>query len=683
MSAATPPLVCILGRVTVQGPTGPRPVPGRLDRAVLVQLTLAQSRPVPVELLIESLWPDVPPAGALNALQVKVSRLRGLLGEQGHRLEYVNRCYRLRLDPSETDVGRLAVRIEEAELALRDGDHASARVTLAPLLDTWWGALLSEFPLDSRVVAASARLDELHASALEAYAEARLADPVTRGTAMADLRAILESDPLRPRARRLLMLGLDASGRRADALAVYDAGRRLSGSLGLEPPEELKATFRRLLQAEREQTRRASRLRPAKPVAKDSLLQAARWLADDGDVPGALQLGIRGAWWWWSGGRREPARELLADLLQRSEDACVPTGPVQLRAQAWVGLFGSTTAQAAMNLTVAERALMAAPRPRWTRHDALAAVLVAERLHDRGEPTRARRLLALAAGHYERAGEAWGVALCAAVTSRGQLLGGAVIAAEKTAEEALMALRGLEDAAGQVMTLDTLGYCAEVRGHLARAEALHAAALRLARQLESPEWEAAQLTRLGNVRALAGARTAVGDLMAAARLSAESGSGTVAALARNGLGVAFTFGGERSAAADEHLAAWNYYTAACSTAGLAYTGARLALVHGDSSEGGTRWAVESLHHSVASKDPRAIAHSLEALALVSPNPRDATRALAAATVLRRRTMAPLPDVQQRPLTSRRRSLARVLGPSTFEPVWRDAATEPLMTAATW
>lgn len=676
-----PPLVCLLGPLTIRGPDGPQHVAGKLDRAVLVHLTLSEGRALSVDLLIDALWPEEPPAGARNALQVKISRLRTLLGDQAHRLKYSQGTYRLQLDPEDTDLDRFVAHLERAEAALRGRNPAGALLELVPALNAWQGTPLAEFAEHPRVVAAQSRLQELHATASEAHAEARLADPVTRSTAIADLRDILEREPLRPRARQALMDGLEQSGRRADALAVYDAGRRLFlQSAGLEPPAELRTTFERLLEAERRSTHRATMLQRTPREAPDGLLDAARWLADDGDLNGSLQLAVRGAWWWWTGGSRGRARALLEDLLERSAETGSVDGPAQLSAHAWLGVFGSTTAQAAINLDRAERTLQARGRPPWSRPDALSAVLIAERLYERGDPTRAGRLLRLATRHYGLADDEWGQAVCGTVAARGRLLAGDIPGAQAAAHARLMEFTERGDTAGQVMALDILGYIAEVRGDLTQARGLHQHALDLARRAESPDWEAAQLTRLGNVGTLAGNATALDDLTAAKKLSAEIGSETISALSRNGLGVALQLSGDGSGAAAEHLAAWSYYTEAQSRAGLAYTGARLALVHANDRETATTWAVESLHQAIPTRDPRGIAHSLEALALVLEDPHDATLALGAAASLRDTATAPLTPPQQRPLVIRRKELSQRLGPD-FETVWRDGGADPARTAA--
>lgn len=661
------PLIGLLGPVTVLRDAHPAPVPGRLDRAVLVHLVLAERRAVPVDALTDALWPADPPTRARNALQVKVSRLRRLLGSEAGLLRYEQDAYRLEVAPDRIDAGRFAAALLAGEELLRTGEYEAAAAGLGAVLATWRGRPLADLDDHPRVVSARARFAELRATALEAYAEARLHDPVTRPVAIDDLRALLDSDPLRPRARLALMRGLDAAGRRPEALAVYDAARKLfAARTGLEPPDQLREAFEHLLAAERRSTRNAKIAGHVPRTGPDGLLETVRWVADDGDVDAALQLAVRGAWWWWLGGQRAQAADLFEDLLTRSATENrddVRDGVAVLGAQAWAGVFEAMDERALIALRAAEAALHHPRRPAWTDRDALAAALIAERQWARGEPDRARRLLDLAVRHYVHREDEWGQAMCAAVAFRGRLLAGEVIQAQRDAETQLRVFVDLADSAGQLMSLDTLGYCAEIRGDLVAAARLHTRALDVARRAQSPDWELTQLTRLGNVAALAGSPDAAARLAEAATLSVDIGSNAVAALARNGRGVALGIAGDTDAALAEHQATYAWYQRSGAIAGLSYTGARIASLYGECGrDGGYPVAIESLTQAVATRDPRAVALSLEAVALTADNPAEAAQCLGAASALRIAASAPLPPTQLRPLQRRREIVAARLGP---------------------
>lgn len=90
------------------------------------------------------------------------------------------------------------------------------------------------------VTAAAAGLDEQRLTAVEELMELRLAAGET-GSLVAELSALTSGHPLRDALRGSLMLALYRSGRQADALAVYDEGRRLlADELGLEPGPRLR-----------------------------------------------------------------------------------------------------------------------------------------------------------------------------------------------------------------------------------------------------------------------------------------------------------------------------------------------------------------------------------------------------------------------------------------------------------
>ena len=63
-----------------------------------------------------------------------------------------------------------------------------------------------------------------------------------------DLRALIDEHPDREHHRHLLMRALHRAGRRAEALAAYDAAYRYAcATLGLEPAAELKELQHRIL----------------------------------------------------------------------------------------------------------------------------------------------------------------------------------------------------------------------------------------------------------------------------------------------------------------------------------------------------------------------------------------------------------------------------------------------------
>src|SRR5919112_5920143 len=100
-------LAAVSLRVEVLGPLRlivdgvPVDVPGPKRRAVLALLALAEGRIVPVDHLLDALWPSEVPESGRQALHTHVSRLRGALGSAAARLEHRPDGYRLHLGGGE------------------------------------------------------------------------------------------------------------------------------------------------------------------------------------------------------------------------------------------------------------------------------------------------------------------------------------------------------------------------------------------------------------------------------------------------------------------------------------------------------------------------------------------------------------------------------------------------------
>ncbi len=97
--------VFLAGRVALEADgtvIGEERFPGRQGRLLFAYLVAEQGRPVPRDELAEALWGEEPPATRDKALTVLVSKLRGLLADQGidagGALTSAFGCYRLPRD---------------------------------------------------------------------------------------------------------------------------------------------------------------------------------------------------------------------------------------------------------------------------------------------------------------------------------------------------------------------------------------------------------------------------------------------------------------------------------------------------------------------------------------------------------------------------------------------------------
>jgi predicted ATPase/DNA-binding SARP family transcriptional activator len=234
----------ILGTTLVDG--RPAPVAGPRLRALLAMLLLDAGRVVPVERLIDGLYGEQPPAGAVNAVQSQVSRLR-----QALPVEHDGSGYRLAVDPDEVDAHRFTRLAADGHRALAAGDREAAAALLREALGLWRGEALADVRSAPFAAAPAGRLTELRRQAVEDRIEAELpAAPIT------ELRDLVAADPLREHTWALLMRALVAAGRPAEALTAFDEARRLlADELGADPSAELTAVHAEVLRGPATRTR--------------------------------------------------------------------------------------------------------------------------------------------------------------------------------------------------------------------------------------------------------------------------------------------------------------------------------------------------------------------------------------------------------------------------------------------
>jgi predicted ATPase/DNA-binding SARP family transcriptional activator len=235
----------ILGAVEVRRGGEAVPVGGPAVRALLAMLLLDAGRIVPAERLIDGLYGDDPPSGAANALQSQVSRLRRSLGDAAP-VEGLAAGYRIGVERDDVDAHRFERLAGEAR---RAATPEAAAALFEEALGLWRGPALADVSAPF-AAGQAARLEEERAAAVEGLAEARLraGDPEA---AVAPLRGLVDAQPLRERARALLMRALHGGGRQAEALAVFEDGRRvLADELGADPSKELAEVHLSILRGE-------------------------------------------------------------------------------------------------------------------------------------------------------------------------------------------------------------------------------------------------------------------------------------------------------------------------------------------------------------------------------------------------------------------------------------------------
>ncbi|HTI33669.1 MAG TPA: BTAD domain-containing putative transcriptional regulator, partial [Miltoncostaea sp.] len=338
----------ILGPLEVR--VGDRPVAlgGPKPRAVLAILLLRAGGVVATDALIEGLWGSRPPPSARGAVQVYVSQLRRALAAaeaDDASIETAGAGYVVHVAPGALDLARFDARAAEGRVALDGDDPAGASEAYGEALALWRGPALADFTYDEFAQPEIAHLEDRRLAAVEARIDADLRLG-RHAELVPELERLVAEHPLRERPRGQLMVALSGSGRQADALERYAAGRRtMVDELGIEPGTELRELEARIL---RQDPDLAPARAPPRPAAGRPAAVRAR-------VPWPLALAVAAAaivagvalWAALHGGHDRPPAipgDALVGIDVRSGGATAPvvlggspSGVVLADGSVWVG----------------------------------------------------------------------------------------------------------------------------------------------------------------------------------------------------------------------------------------------------------------------------------------------------------------------------------------------------------
>ncbi|MGV9345459.1 BTAD domain-containing putative transcriptional regulator [Streptomyces spiralis] len=221
-------------------------VRGMRQQKLLALLLLHANRVVPMDVLVDELWED-PPSSARPQVHNAIRDLRRILSAADQTsLVTMDVGYRLMVPDDAVDAHRFVTSVRGAATAEREGHYADAIRLLQSAVDLWRGDAFAGIHCPS-VTSAAVKLHEQRLTALEDLMTLRLRIGET-SSVVGELHALLAEYPLRDSLRGSLMLALFRSGRQADALAVYDEGRRfLAEELGLEPSQHLRTLHAEIL----------------------------------------------------------------------------------------------------------------------------------------------------------------------------------------------------------------------------------------------------------------------------------------------------------------------------------------------------------------------------------------------------------------------------------------------------
>ncbi|MEU9413414.1 AfsR/SARP family transcriptional regulator [Streptomyces sp. NPDC048281] len=239
-------------------PTAPKP------RRLLALLALRADQVVPVPTLIEELWAGTPPRSARTTLQTYVLQLRELIAAALRRgadpegtaarsakdvLTTLPGGYLLATGGGDSDVREFERLCAQGCRAMDDGNLAGASGTLRRALDLWTGPPFADVSTGTHLAVEARRLEESRLCALDQRIEADLRLGRHREL-LAELTVLTSRYPSHENLHAQFMLALHRSGRRGEALLVYQQLRTLLvRDLGLEPSPRLRRLQQSILTA--------------------------------------------------------------------------------------------------------------------------------------------------------------------------------------------------------------------------------------------------------------------------------------------------------------------------------------------------------------------------------------------------------------------------------------------------
>ncbi|HKT06107.1 MAG TPA: AfsR/SARP family transcriptional regulator, partial [Rugosimonospora sp.] len=226
----------LLGPVDVVVDGVARPVAGLRRAGVLAALALHPGQFLGPDRLIDMVWGDTAPQGALATLRSHVSYLRRLLGQRA-AIAYQPAGYQLVIGEQDTDVLVAEHLIHQATTA---ADPQQRERLLRDAVALWRGQPLAELAGLAWFSTAARRLDDLQRHARELLIDAQLALG-EHARLIPELETLSREHPHHEPTHRQLILALYRAGRQGEALKAYQRLRHvLDDDLGISPSRALR-----------------------------------------------------------------------------------------------------------------------------------------------------------------------------------------------------------------------------------------------------------------------------------------------------------------------------------------------------------------------------------------------------------------------------------------------------------
>jgi DNA-binding SARP family transcriptional activator len=235
------PAFRLLGPLRVSAAKGAVRIPSGRQEVILAALLLESNRVVSTDYLVDLIWNEDPPDTARIQVQICVSRLRRTLAGAGIEAAIVTKPpgYSLQVESAAVDLRVFHTQVAQSHALVKDGRTAEAAELLRSAVGLWRGPCLSGVHSESLRTKAL-RLDEDRLAAIETYLDLELSLG-RHHQLVGEIGRLIDEHPLREHLRGQYMLALYRSGRQAEALESYRAGRTLLiEELGLEPGEQIR-----------------------------------------------------------------------------------------------------------------------------------------------------------------------------------------------------------------------------------------------------------------------------------------------------------------------------------------------------------------------------------------------------------------------------------------------------------
>ncbi len=309
------------------------PLGGQRQRSLLAVLLVNANADVGFDRIVDTLWEE-PPRSARQQVYNATTQLRGTLVRNFSEATLVTAHdgYRIDVPKHRIDVFRFQEHLREATALEARGLLDDAAKMIRRALDLWRGQALTGLG-HQRLDSVAAGLDEQRLAAIERLTSLQL----LRGEStslVGELMAIVAEHPLREPLRAGLMTALHRAGRQAEALAVFEEGRRiLAEELGLDPGPQLRMLQELVLRGDPAAApAEPAAAVPAEPADHTGAAPVARDLPPEDGRHRYLPRDIHEFT-----GRREEIAQLLA-LARRDESA-----PLVISAIDGMGGVGKTT----------------------------------------------------------------------------------------------------------------------------------------------------------------------------------------------------------------------------------------------------------------------------------------------------------------------------------------------------